>query len=114
MYTCAVNGKYSDKLSSVLRLYYNELFPNELSHLSQELREMLVLGGMEERDWPTMKRMVQDGDIQAGKAWMTMELIIALHQHFLYEAVLARKGFDAQAQEEKFNRMFEYLLSAGR
>ena len=107
-------GKYSDKLGAVLELYYRELFPNELEHLSKETQNMLIQGSMEDRDWATMERMVKEGDIKAEKARMTMELIIALHQNFLYEAMLARGGFDAKAHEEKFNRMFEYLLSAGR
>lgn len=107
-------GKYSDKLGSVLHLYYNELFPDELNHLSPDMRDMLTRGSMEERDWGTMECMIQEGDIQADKARMTMELIIALHQHFLHEAILARKGFDARTHEEKFNQMLEYLLAAGR
>lgn len=107
-------GKYSSKLSSVLELYYRELFPNELEHLSEETQTMLIRGSMEERDWATMERMVQEGDIKAEKARITMELIIALHQNFLYEAMLARDTLDTKAHEEKFNRMFEYLLAAGR
>lgn len=107
-------GKYSDKLGSVLELYYHELFPNELEHLSKETQTMLVQGSMEDRDRATMEQMVQEGDIKPEKARITMELIIALHQNFLYEAMLARGNFDAKAHEEKFNRMFEYLLAAGR
>ena len=62
----------------------------------------------------TMEQMVQEGDIKPEKARITMELIIALHQNFLYEAMLARDTLDTKAHEEKFNRMFEYLLAAGR
>lgn len=107
-------GKYSDKLASVLHLYYHELFPDELENLGEETRNMLVGGSMAERDRATIEGMVQEGDIRADKAQMTLELIIALHQNFLYEASLGREGFDAEAHKEKFDRMFEYLLAAGR
>lgn len=107
-------GKYSDKLASVLHLYYHELFPGELENLGEETKSMLVGGSMAERDQVTMERMVQEGDIRADKAQMTLELIVALHQNFLYEASLGREGFDAEAHEKKFNQMFEYLLAAGK
>ena len=58
--------------------------------------------------------MVQEGDIQADKAEITLELIVALHQNFLYEASIGGENFDAKAHEEKFNKMFEYLLAAGK
>lgn len=107
-------GKYSDKLASVLHLYYRELFPNELENLGDEMKDMLVGGSMPERDQITMNHMIQEGDIQVDKAQITLELIVALHQNFLYEASLRREGFDAKAHEEKFDRMFEYLLAAGK
>ena len=107
-------GKYSDQLSQVLQLYYRELFPHELDNLSSEVRDMFLQGRMAERDRATMERMVQEGDIQADKASITLEMIIALHQNFLYEATLGREDFDAPAHEKKFFQMFEYLLAAAR
>lgn len=107
-------GKYSDKLASVLHLYYHELFPSELENLEEETRNMLLGGSMAERDQITINRMVQEGDIRADKAQMTLELIVALHQNFLYEASLKREDFDADAHGKKFDQMFEYLLAAGK
>ena len=86
-------GKYRDQLSSVLDLYYHVLFPNELDHLSKEMQEK---------------------DLRADKAQITSDLVVALHQNFLYEASLKRQGYDRAAHEEEFNREFEYLLAAGR
>lgn len=106
-------GKYSDKLASVLHLYYHELFPDELANLSDETKDMLVGGSMFERDQILMEQMVQEGDIRADKAQITLELIVALHQNFLYMASLRREGFDAKIHETKFDQMFEYLLAAG-
>lgn len=107
-------GTYSDMLGHVLRLYYQELFPGELEHFSVEMRDMLMRGSMADRDRITMDRIVQEGDIRPEKAAVTMDLIIALHQNFLYEACLRRELLDAKAHEAKFNEMFEYLLAAGR
>lgn len=69
-------GKYSGELASVLHLYYHELFPNELENFSEETRTMLVQESMVERDRATMERMVQEGDIQADKAEITLDLIV--------------------------------------
>ena len=72
-------------LDEVLHLYYQELFPGELEHFSTEMRSMLMQGSMAERDRIIMERIVREGDIRPEKAAITMELIIALHQNFLYE-----------------------------
>ena len=107
-------GKYRDQLSSVLDLYYHVLFPNELDHLSKEMQNMLVQGSMTERDKAMIERMVEEKDLRADKAQITSDLVVALHQNFLYEASLKRQGYDRAAHEEEFNREFEYLLAAGR
>ena len=107
-------GKYSDMLDEVLHLYYQELFPGELEHFSTEMRSMLMQGSMAERDRIIMERIVREGDIRPEKAAITMELIIALHQNFLYEACLRQEQLDTKAHQEKFNQMFDYLLAAGR
>lgn len=106
-------GKYRDKLPSVLHLYYHELFPNELNNLSEEMQKMLVQGSMAARDKIFIERMVQERELQADKAQITSDLIIALHQNFLYEASLKRPGYNRLIQEEQFYEQFEYLLSAG-
>lgn len=107
-------GKYSYKLGSVLHLYYHELFPQELEHFSERMKDMLVGGSMQERDRISIDNMVQEGDVSADKADQTLELIIALHQHFIYEATLGGEDFDPDAHAEKFNQLFEYLLAAAR
>ena len=83
-------------LGEVLRLYCQELFTGELEHFSVEMQDM------------------QEEDIQPEKAAVTMDLIIALHQNFLYEAYLRQGALDPEAHEAKFNELLEYLLSAGR
>ena len=90
------------------------LFPNELDHLSKEMQNMLVQGSMTERDKAMIERMVEEKDLRADKAQITSDLVVALHQNFLYEASLKRQGYDRAAHEEEFNREFEYLLAAGR
>lgn len=107
-------GRYSGSLGSVLKLYYNELFPHELDNLSQGMKEMLTSGSMLERDRITMAQMVAEGDIRSDRAETTLELIIALHQSFIYDASLSRENFDLEAHQERFSRLFEYLLAAGR
>lgn len=107
-------GKYSYKLGAVLQLYYGELFPEELEHFSDRMRNMLVLGNITERDRLTVDKMVQEGDLDASKADVTLSLIIAASQHSIYEASLGGEGFDPEAHKQKFNQLFEYLLDAAR
>lgn len=107
-------GKYSNMLGDVLRLYYEDLFPGELEHFSDEMRDMLMRGSMAQRDRVVMDRMVSEGDIRPEKSAVTMDLIIALHQNFLYEACLRPDSLDASARRETFRQQFEYLLAAGR
>lgn len=105
-------GRYSHKLSSVIRVYYQELFPSELDGLSDRMKKMLVEGTMRERDEITMEGMVQEGYVLEEKADITLELIVALHQNFIYEAWLRGENLDIDEHEKKFNRLFEYILEA--
>ena len=107
-------GKYSHRLGSVLKMYFLELFPGELDHLSPQMQQIMVGGNMLERDRITMEKMVQEGDVAPEKAEDTMELIIALHQSFIYEAVLDKEHFDIQARSRRFDQLFEYLLAAAK
>ena len=103
-------GRYSNKLGTVVRVYYQELFPSELEGLNDRMKKMLVEGSMRERDEITMESMVQEGFVLEEKADITLELIIALHQNFIYEAYLKGDSLNIEEHEEKFNRLFEYIL----
>lgn len=107
-------GKYRHRLGSVLKMYFLDLFPGELDHLSPQMQQIMVGGNMLERDRITMEKMVQEGDVAPEKAEDTMELIIALHQSIIYEAVLEKENFDAQVRGRHFDRLFEYLLSVAK
>lgn len=107
-------GRYSERLKSVMELYYGELFPEELEHLSADMQEMLVKGMMRERDEIVIRKMVQEGDLRPDKAENTLDLIVALHQTYIYEATLRQEGFDVLLHQQRFNALFEYLLAAGR
>lgn len=103
-------GKYSHKLGMVVKVYYQELFPSELEGLSEKMKQMLVEGSMRERDEITMECMVQDGFVLEEKADITLELIISLHQSFIYEACLRGETLNIEEHKNKFNRLFEYIL----
>ena len=98
----------------MLRVYYCELFPSELEGLSSQMQEMLVAGSMRERDEFIMRGMVQEGYVAAEKADVTLELIIALHQNFIYKASLKGEKLDVEEHIRKFDRIFEYILQAAK
>lgn len=107
-------GRHSEILGDVLHTYYYELFPEELSGISENMRRMMVTGSMQERDWVTMQEMVREGFVSHEKAELTMNLIIAVHQNFIYEAVIHGDSLDMEAHKANFNQMFEYLLAAAK
>lgn len=107
-------GKYSDKLDAVLELYYHQLFPGELEQFSKPIEQMMTSGTMQERDRITMRQMVKEGDIRPERAEATLELVIALHQNFIYEASLKKGQLDIEEHQRKFFQLFEYLLAAGK
>lgn len=107
-------GRHSEVLGEVLHTYYYELFPEEFEGVSDNLRQMLVSGSMQERDQITMQAMVEEGFVAPEKAEMTLELVIAVHQNFIYEAVLQGENLDPEAHKARFNRMFEYILAQAR
>lgn len=106
-------GRYSNKLASVIQVYYQELFPSELEGLSDRMKKMLMEGSMRERDKVTMESMVQEGYIREEKADITLDLIVGLHQNFIYEASLKGENLDLEEHEEKFTKLFEYVLEMG-
>ena len=107
-------GRHSEILGKVLHTYYYELFPEELSGISESMRRMMVTGSMRERDWVTMQDMVKEGFVAPEKAQLTMELIIAVHQNFIYEAVIHGDSLDMEKHKAEFTRMLEYLLDAAK
>ena len=78
------------------------------------MRQMLVSGSMRERDNVTMQEMVREGFIAPEKADLTLELIIAVHQNFIYEASIQGDCLDLDAHKSKFFQMFDYLLSIAK
>lgn len=107
-------GQYGDRLGSVLHLYYHELFPEVLARFSPRMQQMLMGGNMRERDRYTMERMVQEGDVSADRADAALELVVALHQSFIYEATLGGEDFDPDAHQKRFEQLFEYILATAK
>lgn len=106
-------GRYSAMLGDVLHTYYYDLFPEELDGISTSMREMLVAGSMKERDRITMNAMIEEGFVAPEKADMTLELMISLHQHYIYEATM-RGSEEARACRERFDQVFEYVMKMAR
>lgn len=104
-------GRHSELFGEVIHTYYHDLFPEELSGFSDGMRRMLTSGSMQERDRVTMAEMVRDGFVSPEKADATQELIIALHQHFIYEAAIHGESLDMEAHQRRFDQLFEYLLA---
>ncbi|WP_283606896.1 TetR/AcrR family transcriptional regulator [Faecalispora anaeroviscerum] len=107
-------GRRSEMLGDVLHTYYYDLFPEELSGISSTMRQMMISGSMRERDYVTMQAMVQEGFVAPEKADITLDLIIATHQTFIYEACLQGDRLDIQTHKQKFMQLFEYLLDAAK
>lgn len=107
-------GRHSEMLGDVLRVYYHDLYPDELSHFSEPMRRMMVSGSMLERDRVTMQAMVEDGFVAKEKADLTLELIVATHQSFIYEACIQGDALDIEVHKTKFNRIFEYILEMAK
>lgn len=107
-------GKYSDKLGEILSVYYYELFPLDLEELSDQMKEMLIMGSMQERDGIIMKDLVREGFVAPEKADYTLELIIALHQSYIYEAMIKKEELNIEAHMKRFNELLEYILDAAK
>lgn len=107
-------GRHSEILGEVLHTYYYELFPEELSGLSDEMRQMMVSGNMRERDRVTVEAMIAEGTVADEKAEITQELIIAVHQTFIYEATLQGDSLDIPAHKARFDEIFNYILSQAK
>ena len=104
-------GRHSHMLGEVLHTYYYELFPEELDGISPSMRQMLVSSTMFERDRVMMQAMVDEGFVAPEKANITQELIIAVHQSFIYEACIQGDRLDVTKHIEKFETMADHLLS---
>lgn len=104
-------GRHSHMLGEVLHTYYYELFPEELQGLSPSMCRMLVSGTMFERDRVMMQAMVDEGFVSPDKADITQELIISVHQNFIYEACIQGARLDVTKHIEKFEAMVDHLLS---
>ena len=116
-------GKHSDLLGDVLRTYYQELFPQELQGLSPKMKQMLQLGTMYERDAIMMRELIAEGYLTDANAANAIETIIALHQYYLHEAMIAESRSDSKQSylaelaphfTEKFREKFLYIMEGSR
>lgn len=112
-------GRHSGLLGEVLAVYYEQLFPEELDGLGEQMRQMLRLGTMYERDSLIMKDLVAEGFVAREKAEKTIELMIAVHQHFIHEAMIrsgsgSEADFDPDRHQARFEDVFQYIMEAAR
>lgn len=105
-------GRHSHMLDEVLNIYYTQLFPEELSGIPAGMHRMMFSGNMRERDSVTMYEMVKDGFIAPDKVDATLDLLVATHQHFIYQAYIEGNNLDIESHKKRFETLFEYLLSA--
>lgn len=107
-------GRHSHMLEDVLRVYYTQLFPNELDGIPESIRRMMFAGTMRERDSVTMCEMVKEGFVAPEKVDATLDLIVATHQNFIYQACVEGEQLDIESHKKQFESLFEYLLSAAK
>lgn len=107
-------GRHSHTLEDVLQIYYTQLFPNELDGIPTSMRRMMFSGNMRERDSVTMYEMVKDGFVAPEKVDSTLDLIVATHQNFIYQACIEGEKLDIEAHKKHFESLFEYLLDAAK
>lgn len=107
-------GRHSEMMGEVLHIYYSDLFPEELAGFSAPLRQMMLSGSMLERDRVTMQDMVVEGFVAPEKADITLRLIVAIHQNFIYEACIHGDSLDCEAHKQKFSEMLEYILAQAK
>lgn len=91
-------GKYSSKLCQVISEYY-ELFPMDLEGHDSTFKVMLKLG-----------ELVKEGYVSTQKTQKTLDLLIHLHQSYIYEAWIKGDRIDADEHNESFLKLFDYIL----
>lgn len=107
-------GRHSHMMEDVLQIYYTQLFPNELDGIPTSMRRMMFSGNMRERDSVTMYEMVKDGFVAPEKVDSTLDIIVATHQNFIYQACVEGEKLDTEAHKKHFESLFEYLLAAAK
>lgn len=104
-------GRYSGRMTEVVRTYYQDLFPEQLEGLPEDVQQMVIRGTLVDRDRIIMSHMVQDGFVAPEKEEMTLELIIALHESYIHKACLAGPKLDKEALQQRFMTLFDYILA---
>lgn len=102
-------GKYSSKLCQVISQYY-ELFPMDLEGHDSTFKVMLKQGNMYSRDGLVMGELVKEGYVSTEKTQNTLDLLIHLHQSYIYEAWIKGDRIDADEHNESFLKLFDYIL----
>lgn len=106
-------GKYSSKLSQVITQYY-ELFPDDLKGHDELVVLLLRQGNMYSRDEPVMKQLVNEGYVNAAKANTSIELLVNIHQSYIYKAWLNADTMDPDELNESFLQLFDYIMAAAQ
>lgn len=104
-------GKYNSKLLQAISMYY-ELFPKDLDGHSDAVKIMLTQGNMYLRDEIVMKELVDEKYVNPVKSQMTIDIVIHVHQTYLYNAWIKGDRIDADEHNESFLKMFDYILES--
>ena len=102
-------GRHRDQLDSILREYY-AIFPEEISNLSDGLRQTIFEGSLYSRHRHMVAALVRDGFVSEASGDALTELAVRLQQSFLIE--LKEGQGDADAALARFCALFSSLLDA--
>ena len=102
-------GKYSHKLLTVIKEYY-DIFPDDLEGHEDLLKNLLKQGNMYYRDKQIVDELVKEGNVDTNKVDITLKILINVHQSYVYEAMIQGDKLDLESQEKSFLEIFDYLL----
>lgn len=102
-------GKYSDRLDSVIKKYY-EIFPQEIEGQLDLTKAMLTQGDIHSRDVPIINQMIKEGDLKKEEAFFIMESIVRVHHSYLTDLLQKKITVSFEEHYNNFFKVFDFLL----
>jgi len=105
-------GRHQDQLNAVIREYY-DLFPEEISSISSDLKKMIMQGSLYERQRHMIEHLLLDGFLHPGTENIVLELIIRLQQSFLSD-LKERTIRETASALDRFMALFIHILESNK
>lgn len=105
-------GTHRNELGHILRVYFQQLYPQELDGLDEEMSQAMREGTLLQNSRVIFASCFAQEGYSEEITTTTAVILNALYHTYLHEAVIKGDAFNVEAYVDKFEQMLNFILDA--